>query len=610
MADVHPHQKELLTCIKLEMSEQERRFQLKDDIGLKQLKAQGLALHPIKVTRKYFGYAEYPEIEFSMLFVSDTDAFRTNSAIEFLVPGEEPVKGVYLGGDGRKGAIRLFAPEFPDWTEDKEVVIKLAPDSFTSEMMKEGVRAVSEHNRLKSLFSKIHGAEAFGKKEEVPVSLSFQNPGLNQSQKAAVQAMVHNEELLLLHGPPGTGKTTTLTEGIVQQVRLGKRLLVTAPSNAAVDHIARELIAAKVKIMRVGNTLKVDESIYPHTTEGRMHGSKEQKNIKKLRIQAEEFRKMALQYKRRFGKEERMQRSLLLKEVKRIRQEIKDIRSYFDAKLMDAAEVVLGTPLGLKNNLSKSDHFDTLVMDEAGQAIEPLAWIVFPLAENWVLAGDPFQLPPTVLSQEAATRGFGISILERCFATCQNIYLLDTQYRMRQSIAQFSSEYFYENALQTAEHLSDREQHVVFYDTAGTGFDEQSGVDGTSLINEGELSIVEKLIAQEQLSLKNVAFISPYSGQVSRAKDQLGKELRINTIDSFQGQECETVIISLVRSNADAVIGFLKDYRRMNVALTRAKERVFIVGDSATVGRDPFYERFLTFVEEIGGYRSAWELMG
>jgi len=180
---------------------------------------------------------------------------------------------------------------------------------------------------------------------------------------------------------------------------------------------------------------------------------------------------------------------------------------------------------------------------------------------------------------------------------------------MRKSIAQFSSEYFYKGELNTPEGQLDIFQHIVFFDTAGTGFEEQSGKDGGSLMNEGELSIVEKILESENIDFSKSALISPYAGQVQLAKDSLSKKLRISTIDSFQGQERETIVISLVRSNPDAIIGFLKDYRRMNVAITRAKERLFVIGDSSTIGQDPFYASFLEYMEKVEGYRSAWELM-
>ncbi|MEO7523116.1 MAG: DEAD/DEAH box helicase family protein, partial [Ferruginibacter sp.] len=229
------------------------------------------------------------------------------------------------------------------------------------------------------------------------------------------------------------------------------------------------------------------------------------------------------------------------------------------------------------------------------------------LAKKYVLAGDHLQLPPTVLSQEAERLGFSKSILEISIATIKNIFLLDTQYRMRESIAGFSGEYFYHGLLKTATHLRDTGVHLSFIDTAGSGYNEMHGSDGTSLQNEGELKIIRQLIENESLDPLKTAFISPYAGQVIAAKEVLPKEMRTSTIDSFQGQEKENIMLSLVRSNDEGVIGFLKDYRRMNVAITRAKEQLFIIGDSATIGADPFYNAFLSYIEKFGNYRSVWE---
>jgi superfamily I DNA and/or RNA helicase len=317
---------------------------------------------------------------------------------------------------------------------------------------------------------------------------------------------------------------------------------------------------------------------------------------------------MALKYKRSFGKAEREQRGLLFKEVRNIRDEIKKLQAYNEEKLFVDASVILGTPVGLYDARINHLKFQTLVMDEAGQCIEPLAWCIFPLAEKYVLAGDHLQLPPTVLSNEAARLGFNESVLEKAIASAKNIFLLDTQYRMRASIAGFSSGYFYEGLLKTAAHLANTgAYHITFIDTAGSGYSEERGSDGTSLQNPGELAIVQKLMEAEQLEPLHTAFISPYAGQVAMAKELLPKEMRISTIDSFQGQEKEIIILSLVRSNDDGDIGFLKDYRRMNVAITRAKEQLFVIGDSATIGADRFYNSFLTYMEKEGAYRTVWE---
>ena len=178
---------------------------------------------------------------------------------------------------------------------------------------------------------------------------------------------------------------------------------------------------------------------------------------------------------------------------------------------------------------------------------------------------------------------------------------------MREAIAGFSSEYFYEGLLQTADHLGNNNTHIYFIDTAGSGYNEEQGKDGHSLQNNGELQIVLKLLETEKLNPFDTAFISPYAGQVAMAKEMFPARMRISTIDSFQGQEKENIILSLVRSNDDGDIGFLKDYRRMNVAITRAKEKLFVIGDSATIAADKFYDAFLTYVEKNGAYKSVWE---
>lgn len=609
MAVSHPYLKILLDCITLEEKEQIKRFSLDQRHTLGSLKAEGLALHPIRVTRKNFGYADYPEISFRLMFPAENNMFKDGAAIECFCSGEEPVKGILINLDGKNGEFRLFAPDFPDWIEDDNVGIKLAPDQRTTIIMKQVLNRLEDNKDLYRLFEILHDDQpaSFKKAEEYNEVISFKNNRLNESQQKAVKAVINNKLLTILHGPPGTGKTTTLIESIWQLVKGGEKVLVSAPSNTAVDNITKGAIKQGLKILRVGNSSKADDIIYAHTPEGRLANSKQQKEIRELKLRAEQFRKMALKYKRSFGKAEREQRNLLFKEVKNIRTDIKKLQAYNEEKLYTEADVILGTPIGLYD--AKIDHlnFKTLIIDEAGQCIEPLAWCIFPLAEKYILAGDHLQLPPTVLSNEAASLGLNRSILEISIKTANNVFLLDTQYRMREAIAGFSGNYFYNNQLISAIHLNNIGTHITFIDTAGSGFNEAHGNDGMSLKNEGELSIAQKLINSENLEPLQTAFISPYSGQVSAAKDLLPATMRISTIDSFQGQEKENIIISLVRSNDDGDIGFLKDYRRMNVAITRAKEQLFVIGDSATLGADAFYNSLLTYIEKNGDYRTVWE---
>ncbi len=609
---MHPHVKRLLQCIELEEKEQSERYKLDQSHTLKQLKSEGLALHPIIVIRKNFGYADYPEISFKLAFPPEANMFRDGAAIECFITGEEPVKGVLISLDGKNGEFRLFAPDFPDWIEDDGVGIKLAPDTRTTSIMKKVLNDLELNKLLFRLFEKLHDEN---NKIELPElqtrdpleQISFADQKLNPSQQQAVKAVAEGSPMIVIHGPPGTGKTTTLVEAILQLVKAGEKILVSAPSNTAVDNISKGLIARGIKLLRVGNTSKVDETIFAHTPEGRLSNSKQQKEIKQLKIRAEEFRKMALKYKRSFGKAERDQRKLLFAEVKNIRQEIRKLQIYNEEKLFQEAEVIAGTPIGIYDIKQDKLNFHTLVIDEAGQCIEPLAWCIFPFAEKIVLAGDHWQLPPTVLSNEAARLGFNRSILEAAIENISDVYLLNTQYRMRPAIAGFSSDYFYNSLLLTAEHLINTGVHITFIDTAGSGYYEKHGPDGMSLQNEGELEIVQKLITENKFDPAHTAFISPYSGQVSAAKEILPKEIRISTIDSFQGQEKQIIILSLVRSNDENEIGFLKDYRRMNVAITRAKEELFVIGDSATIGGDMFYNKFLAYVEKNGNYRTVWE---
>ncbi len=609
MNSVDKHLSTLLQAIRAEEKTQRERYKLDQTHTLKSLKAEGLAIHPISITRKQFGYADYPEFSFRIPYPAETNSFRDGCSITCFCEGEESIKGVLMQLEGRQGEVRLYAPDFPDWLEDGQTGIMLSPDDRTLQLMSDILEQLPGDKIMYPLFQKIHGENSQQKELHLDAKILPQvRIPLNESQLQAVTAIQQNQEIVIVHGPPGTGKSTTLTAAIDVLVREGKKVLVAAPSNTAVDHLAAKLLALDIRIVRVGNTGKVNEAIFPYTPEGKLSDPKIKKEIKALRIRADEFRRMALSYKRSFGKAEREQRNLLFKEVKQIRQEIRNLQQYHEDKLREEAQVILGTPVALHDMKGKRDQkYDTLMIDEAGQCLEPLAWCIFPMAERYVLAGDPFQLPPTVLSPEASKLGLSVSILEQSFRHMPNIFLLNTQYRMRENIAGFSSRWFYENRLQTAPHLQVAGKHLIFYDTAGYDAPEERGQDGSSLQNAAELRLLQQIITVENLPPGERAFISPYAGQVLLAKEHLG-QMRISTIDSFQGQEAETIFLSLVRSNDGGDIGFLKDYRRMNVAITRAKQAMIVIGDSSTLARDPFYDAFIQYIQTHGEYKSVWEL--
>ncbi len=609
---MHPHIQKLIRCLEWEEREQIRRFYAEGQTSLKKLKAEGVALHPIRITGKGFGWADYPEFSFRLPYPPESHLFKDNAPIELISGNEEPVKGILISLSGNMGEVRLFSSDLPDWLEDGDAAIKLSPDTRTTTLLTNRLKSLENNPAVFRLFNKIHPAETkdtFHKttSDETINTLSFIDKSLNESQKAAVNTTLSNDSLLVVHGPPGTGKTTTLTEAILQLIKEDKKVVVSAPSNAATDHLALQLAANKVKLLRVGNNGKAHTKIEPFTPEGLMQQSREFKEIRELKKRAEEFRRMALKYKRQFGKEEREQRQLLFAEVKAIRTQIKQMQHYMYEKMYADAQVIAGTPVALLDAGLNNMRFDTLFLDEAGQCLEPMAWSIFHLAERIVLAGDHMQLPPTVLSEEALRENFNASILEKAIETSLPISFLNEQYRMRESIAGFSNTYFYEGRIQTASHLLQQKGSIIFIDTAGSGFEEEPGQDGISLQNSGELKLMQKIAEDEQINPHQTAFISPYSAQILLAKNSLSNEFEISTIDSFQGREKNTILISLVRSNTEGEIGFLKDYRRMNVAITRAKEKLIIIGDSSTIGNDRFYSDLISYIEKEGEYRTCWD---
>lgn len=606
-----PHIQFLLDNLLLEEKAQVERFSAKDAGGIKSLKREGLAIHPIKITRRGYGFAEYPEFSFRVPASQQTDNFRDGTAIEVFYENETSVKGILLGINGGLGEVRLYAPDFPDWIEDHGVGIKLTPDTKTQELITSVLQSLDNGKSAEAFpfFAYVHQNNADYLPEPKQYAVET-NEKLNESQQEALAKINGNEPIVIVHGPPGTGKTTTLVASIAALVKNGEKVLVCAPSNAATDHIALQLIKEGVSTLRIGNQTKMSTDLLPYTVEGKMALGNEQKQLKKMRIQAEEYRKMAHQYKRHFGKDDRDQRKLLMQEVKNIRKEIRALQDFYTEKWISETQVVCGTPVGLNDKSLQKMEFNTLVIDEAGQCLESLAWVAIKNVQRLVLAGDHLQLPPTVISEQAIRQGYNKSFLEVMLEKHPQKYLLRTQYRMRQAIVDFPNHYFYEGKLETPEFLQNTGVHFQYFDTAGTGFQEEQAAESGSLSNAGELEIIEKIIEQNQFQLEKCALITPYSGQVALAKERFSKKLRISTVDSFQGQECDIVFISLVRSNDSSNLGFLKDYRRMNVAMTRAKEQLIVVGDSVTFGNDPFFASFLQHSEDGGTYGSAWEFMG
>ena len=454
------------------------------------------------------------------------------------------------------------------------------------------------------------------------------NPTLNETQLEAVRFALSAEDIAILHGPPGTGKTTTLVELIRQITLKGQRVLAVAPSNIAVDNLFEKLLAAGEKTIRLGHPARVLPELRQHTLDQLAENHPDMKLVHKLMREAYALRGQASKYTR--AKPEPGARQAKRQEAKQMLADARKIEDQVVERLLNSAQVICATTTGLDASLLYRQKFDWCVMDEASQSTEAGAWAPLQFADRLVLAGDHFQLPPTIISAQAAAEGFSVSLMERLIQPPENgiSRRLTTQYRMHHDIMKFSSQEFYEDSLSAAAavrtHLlrdlpgiavnAQTETPIHFIDTAGASYDETVEPDGDSRFNLSEADLVLKMVRElldSGLSATEIAVISPYSAQVRLLRERLKQpEMEIDSVDGFQGREKEAIVVSLVRSNRDGEIGFLEDVRRMNVALTRARRKLIVIGDSATITTHPFYQRLVTYFEAVGAYHSVWEQEG
>lgn len=448
---------------------------------------------------------------------------------------------------------------------------------------------------------------------------------LNSVQQEAVQFALSAQDLAILHGPPGTGKTTTVVEVIRQAVRRGEKVLACAPSNLAVDNVLERLVGARERVVRLGHPARVSPELREYTLDVQVEEHDDARLARKFAKDAFALFRQAKKWTRAkpepgARREQRQEGRDLLAEARRLEARAVE-------RVLEAADVVCSTTTALDDALLGERQFDLLVIDEACQGTEPGCLVPLKRCRRLVLAGDHRQLPPTVLSAEAAAEGFGVSLLERLVGLygVEVTRRLKVQYRMHESIMRFSSAEFYDGDLQAHPSVGSRrlcelpgvqsdamtESPVEFIDTAGAGYDEQREPDGESRFNPEEAALVGKRVRgliERGVPATEVAVITPYAAQVRRLREGLAiPGLEIDSVDGFQGREKEAVVVSLVRSNRENDIGFLADVRRMNVALTRARRKLIVVGDSATLGAHPFYQRLFAYFEGLDAYRSVWE---
>ena len=602
-------------------------------------KQNGVTWYPIVITNTEIGLGEYISIDIerttnhnephqfsggkvASLFSNNTNESETiNGTIKVLGPN--------------KLRLSLNMDELPDWCDDGKLGINLLFDETSYKEMDIALEKVisASNNRLAHLRDVMYEIKppVFDKVDE-----SLHITGLNQSQNSAVQKILSAKDIAIIHGPPGTGKTTTLVQVIRQTLFTEKQVLVCSPSNTAVDLLTEKLHREGITVLRLGNPARISEEVLMNTLDAKVAAHESYKDLKSYRKTAEEYFRMAGKYKRTFGKEEREQRQLFYQEARKILHDARILEDFIISEQFDKAQVIACTPVVSSGRMMRDKQFSTVFIDEAAQALEPMSWIPISRSSRVIFAGDHFQLPPTVKSKKAEELGLKETLFERCMKIENISVMLNTQYRMHEHIMNFSNQKFYEGNLKAdisvKETLLDTQDFLLntaldFIDTAGCGYNEIINPESLSIANPEEAQLVLKHLkmvlaqyAQSKDSGKRISIgiISPYKEQVQYLTAQIAvdeelekfkSQIAVKTVDGFQGQERDIIYISMVRSNDQREIGFLSDTRRMNVALTRAKKKLVVIGDSATIGNHPFYKNFLDYAESIGAYKSAWEFI-
>ncbi|WP_069660143.1 AAA domain-containing protein [Arcticibacter eurypsychrophilus] len=629
--------KKLLSLLKVEREEDRISYsKLTESSSVAERRTAGITWYPIAIRGTEPGRGDYLTVEIERTTHQDlAHQFRFGASIALFSNHDiknDQLEGTVSHQNGNNLKITLFADELPDWCRDGKLGIDLLFDDNSYEEMKNALKSASMlmwEAEKGPLIQILTGSKTPSFYNEAP----YLHPtGLNISQQEAVLKITTAQDLAIVHGPPGTGKTTTLVQAIKAMIGLDKKqILVVAPSNTAVDLLSEKLTSEGLNVLRIGNPARVSDKLMSLTLDSKMAEHTLMKELKKLKKQAAEYKNMAHKYKRNFGKAESDQRKALFDEAHKIMKEVGKMEQYIIDALVSSAQVITATLVGSNHYTIRDVKFHTVVIDEAGQALEPACWIPILKAQKVILAGDHFQLSPTIKSREAAKEGLSMTLLEKNVAYHPDaVVLLEEQYRMNNAIMNYSSQVFYQNKLKAhvsvADHLLFQgDKPFTFIDTAGCGFDEK--LQGTSSSNPEEAAFLfrhlEKLISDlnTKYTMENfptIAVVSPYKEQIRLLNEQLvhspamqlglGK-ISVNTIDSFQGQERDIVYISMTRSNNEGEIGFLSDIRRMNVAMTRARKKLVIIGDSATLARLPFYANLITYAGQINGYQSAWEFV-
>ncbi|MDD7047165.1 MAG: AAA domain-containing protein [Prevotella sp.] len=594
-----------------------------ETIGMQRKVKRGDAWYPVKVGSSYYNSLNQMAVEVTRTADQEIEHnFEFGRPVCFFTVtkangGKNEIHYFHATGtvsfvDGDRMVVTL--PDGADvlaLAQADQAGIQLFFDETSYRLMFEALdRTISaKGNRLAYLRDLFYSRQPAGRFTFDPIRF----PWLNATQEKAVNEVLRAKDVMVVHGPPGTGKTTTLVEAIYETLRRENQVLVCAQSNMAVDWICEKLEDRGLNVLRIGNPTKVTDKMLASTYERRFESHPDYPQLWSIRKTIREMRK---NHKR--GDDRWHQK------MDRLKARAVELELRIRSNLFGEARVIASTLVGSANHLLDGMKFGTLFIDEAAQALEAACWIPIRRATRVVLAGDHCQLPPTVKSFAALKAGLGKTLMERIVENKPEVVtLLQVQYRMNEQIMHFSSNYFYDGKVESAPQIKHRgildyDTPMVWVDTSEMDCKEEFIGESFGRVNktEAELTLDQleqyftKIGKQRVLEERiDVGVISPYRAQVQYLRRLIHKReffkpyrqlITVNTVDGFQGQERDVILISLVRANDEGQIGFLRDLRRMNVAITRARMKVIILGDAQTMTRHPFYKQLFEYIHQTG----------
>ena len=587
------------------------------EAGIPKRIQQGVCWFPVKL-----GADRYNSLNQLTVEVTRTETEETEHSFEygrpvcfFRISADRQIRyfnfsAVISYVQDNKMVVVLPGPQvLPELVVTGELGVQLYFDDTSYKTMFAALREVAEAkgNRTARLREVLLGKAPALRRETGPVRF----PWLNASQEKAVNQVLCAKEVAVVHGPPGTGKTTTLVEAVYETLHRENQVMVSAQSNTAVDWIAEKLVDRGIPVLRIGNPTRVNDKMLAFTYERRFEAHSDYPELWQIR-------KTIREMTGRLRKSGREDRERLHNQLTKLRVRATGLEIRIDTELFTEARVIACTLVGAASRVLERKRFSSLFIDEAAQ------WIAISRADRVILAGDHCQLPPTIKCIEAARGGLGRTLLEKVVLhKPETVSLLKIQYRMHEDIMRFPSRWFYHDELEAAPEVKyrgilDFDTPVSWIDTSELDLQEKAVAEGTGRLNTGEAELLVRELKNymERIGIRRIleehidfGVISPYRAQVHYLRHLLKKEpffrpcrrlITVHTVDGFQGQERDVIMISLVRANEKGQIGFLRDLRRMNVAITRARMKLLILGEAVTLTRHPFYRELY---EYIGGLR-------